>query len=494
MGIIAGKANLIYLRQVTTIFFLLTLITLVSESIAAQEIKNIRIWKSPEKTRVVVDLSKKAQYTFFQLDKPNRAVIDIKIPKQHGSLKNFRAKSQKLDLSASVIKKIRSSHNKPNVYRIVLELNETIRPQHFQLPPEKPYSHRLVVDLSRDQKNTTDPILAMVKKKNLEKQINNAEPKPALNPSINTTVRPITFKEQRDIVIAIDAGHGGQDPGALGHKGSREKDIVLNVAKRMKYLIDKEKGLRSVLIRTGDYYIGLKERRKIAIEKYNADFFISLHADAWRKKSARGASVFVLSSNGASSTRARYLAEKENAADLLGSTSETQDNPVLKKVLVDLSLNGSIEHSVNAGSLVLGELGKVTKLHKPRIEKAGFAVLKNAEMPSLLVELGFITNPKEERLLKNTQHQNKLAKAMIKGIKRHFLNQPPPDTYFASLRHSDKRQHQIARGETLSEIAEKYRVAQKDLKEINDLNSDLIRIGQVLRIPSLNSCQPEIPC
>jgi len=209
-----------------------------------------------------------------------------------------------------------------------------------------------------------------------------------------------------------------------------------------------------------------------------------LHADAWTDHKARGASLYVLSRSGATSTRARYLAEKENAADLIGGVELEDKDDVLKSVLVDLALEGSMEHSLDVGSFILGELGKVTRLHKRQVEQAGFVVLKSPDIPGILIELGFISNPKEEKAFTTAEYQNKLSKAILKGVKKYFMKQPPPDTYFANLRNGDPIRHRIARGETLSEIALRYRISPKRLKQFNAINGDIIREGQVLRIPN----------
>ena len=281
-------------------------------------------------------------------------------------------------------------------------------------------------------------------------------------------------------MIAIDAGHGGEDPGARGPRGTREKTVVLQIAKRLERLVDREPGFRAVMIREGDYFMPLRKRASKAHE-HRADLFVSIHADAFHDRRARGSSVYVLSQRGATSEMARILAETENAADLIGGVSLNDKDDLLKTVLLDLSQTASIEASMEVGENVLGHLRRLGKVHKRRVQQAGFVVLKSPDIPSILVETAFISNPGEERQLRNGKHQQNLATAILKGIKSYFRNNPPPGTLMA------QRQHVIKRGDTLSEIAQRYDVSMNQLRVANGLKGNSLRIGDVLKIPSKGS-------
>ena len=278
--------------------------------------------------------------------------------------------------------------------------------------------------------------------------------------------------------VVIDAGHGGKDPGAVGRRGTREKTVVLDIARKLAALIKKEPGMRPVMIREGDYYIGLRQRINKA-RKHNADLFISIHADAFRDRRARGSSVFVLSNRGASSEMARWLAAKENAADLAGGVSIDDKDDVLASVLLDLSQSASREASHEVASNMLDELKRVGKTHKSTVQSAGFMVLKSPDIPSILVETAFISNPTEETNLRSSKYQEKLAKAMLNGIRDYFDNNPPPGTLRVA------RKHTIKSGDTLSEIAAAYQVSLSSLRGFNSLKSDRLRVGDTLRIPPL---------
>jgi N-acetylmuramoyl-L-alanine amidase len=287
----------------------------------------------------------------------------------------------------------------------------------------------------------------------------------------------------RDVVVAVDAGHGGEDPGATGSRfRTKEKMVTLEIARRLKRLIDAEPGMRAVLTRTGDYYIGLRKRMALA-RKHRADLFVSIHADAFRDKRVRGASVYVLSQRGASSEAARWLAEKENASDLVGGVSLDDKDDVLASVLLDLSQSATQHASLSAAAKVYGELGRVGKTHGRRVQQAGFMVLKSPDIPSMLVETGFISNPGEETNLRDPKYQERMARAIMKGVQRFFEASPPPQTLLAQ-RQKKALKHVIERGDTLSEIADRYRVSIASLRRENQIRSDNhIRIGQVLVIP-----------
>jgi N-acetylmuramoyl-L-alanine amidase len=279
-------------------------------------------------------------------------------------------------------------------------------------------------------------------------------------------------------VIAIDAGHGGKDHGATGRRGTREKTVVLSIARKLAELIRKEPGMRSVLIRDGDYFLGLRQRIDKA-RKHNADLFISIHADAFRDRRARGSSVFVLSRRGASSEMARWIAAKENAADLAGGVSLDDKDDMLTGVLLDLSQSATLAASHEVAANMLGGLKRLGKTHKSTVQRAGFMVLKSPDIPSILVETAFISNPTEENNLRSSKHQEKLARAMLNGIRDYFDNHPPAGTMRVA------RKHRIKSGDTLSDIAAAYQVSLNSLRGFNSLKSDRLRVGETLRIPPL---------
>jgi N-acetylmuramoyl-L-alanine amidase len=339
--------------------------------------------------------------------------------------------------------------------RVVLDLSQAVRPKTFLLKPNASYGHRLVVDLYPVEATRT--------------------------PRVAKSATDI--HRARDVVVAVDAGHGGDDPGASGSKfRTEEKKITLQIAERLKRLIDAQPGMRAVLTRTDDYFIGLRKRMALA-RKHRADLFVSIHADAFRDKRVRGSSVYVLSRRGASSEAARWLAEKENASDLVGGVSLDDKDDMLASVLLDLSQSATQHASLSAAAKVYAELGRVGKIHGRRVQQAGFAVLKSPDVPSMLVETGFISNPDEERNLRDPAYQERMAKAIMTGVQRFFVEAPPPGTLLAE-RQKTPVKHVIARGDTLSEIADRYRVSVATLRRENDIRSDnLIRVGQVLVIP-----------
>jgi N-acetylmuramoyl-L-alanine amidase len=415
---------------------------------ANSTVKGLRMWPAPDHTRLVFDTTGPVEHSLFALKGPDRLVIDIKNAR-------LRADTAKLDYSKSLLSGIRSAQRNGKDLRVVLDLKGAVKPKSFVLRPNKEYGHRLVIDLHDSAK------------------------KPALT---RTTIKTISSRQKaRDIVIAIDAGHGGDDPGAVGPNGVKEKDVVLAIARKLKKLVDREPGMRGVMIRDGDYFVGLKKRVKLARETHRADFFVSIHADSFRDHRARGSSVYTLSSGGATSEMARQLAEKENASDLVGGVSLDDKDDLLRSVLLDLAQTATIEASTDVGSRVLAGLKSVNKLHKRKVEQAGFRVLKAPDVPSILVETAFISNPTEERNLRSSAHQQKLAQAVMNGVRGYFKHNPPPGTILAL---NQKRKHVISRGETLSEIAEQYQVSLDTLRSANNLRNNTLRIGQVLQIPT----------
>jgi N-acetylmuramoyl-L-alanine amidase len=435
-------------RALWTLMMLLSLVS--GSALAATKIEGVRVWKAPDKTRLVFDVSDSVKHNIFMLQNPSRIVIDLKDTQASSVL-------SKADLAGSPVKKIRSGVQKNNALRVVLDLEKPLQPKSFTLRPNDQYGHRLVLDLLDRDNQMSKPSKAAVKAAN---------------------------RGMRDVVVAIDPGHGGEDPGAQGPSGTFEKHVVMQIAKRLKQKIDQQKGLRAVLTREGDYYVALSKRREIARDVHHADLFVSIHADAWTDPRARGASVFVLSQRGASSTLARHLADKENASDMVGGVELEDKDDLLRSVIFEIAMEGTLVHSMRASNAVLKELKGVSRLHKKRVEQAGFMVLKSPDMPSLLVELGFISNPTEEKMLRSSNHQEKIANALLSGVRQYFVQQPPPNTYFAYLRANEPILHRIAAGETLSGIAKKYSVKTGDLKKQNGLATDSIRVGQVIKIPN----------
>jgi len=428
------------------ILAVLLLIVWSATALAEQvQVGSVRMWQAPEHTRLVFDVSAPVEHTIFRLPDPERLVIDMR---------NARLVQAANDLSLEnpFLKRMRSAPRNGSDLRVVLDLKRQLRPKSFLLKPNQEYGHRLVIDLY-------DP---------------GAEQSAAEEPGGALADAP---QRPRDVVIAIDAGHGGEDPGARGRGGTREKDVVLQIARRLADLVRKEKGMQPVLIRDGDYYLGLRKRMEKA-RAQKADLLISIHADAFRDARAKGASVYVLSRSGATSEAARWLAESENASDLVGGVSLDDKDDLLAKVLLDLSQTGTIEASLDAGSDVLTSLKQVVKAHKQRVQQAGFVVLKSPDIPSILVETAFISNPREERKLRDPRHQQRMAKAMMGGIRNYFVRHAPPGTLLA-----ERREHVIARGDTLSEIAEQYQISLASLRAANEIEGDQLEVGQVLRIP-----------
>jgi N-acetylmuramoyl-L-alanine amidase len=338
---------------------------------------------------------------------------------------------------------------------VVLDLNETVRSRTFTAGPNSQYGDRLVIDLQRSGN------LQAVKRASEE------------------------YVPGRDIVVAIDPGHGGHDPGAIGKARTREKDVALHISRTLATRINAEPGMRAVLVRTGDYYVDHRRRMEIA-RKNKADLFISIHADAVDDRRANGASVYALSLKGASDEAAKQLAERENASVSVGGVSLGDKDEVLASVLLDLSQSAALSASLDVGAKVIAELAGIGKVHRRTVQQAGFLVLKSPDMPSILVETAYISNPKEEKKLRDRKHQGRLADAILAGVRTYFYTNPPPDTRIAmEIRRQPARQvrHVIARGDTLSEIAERYNVSTSAIRAANKLSNDRIRVGQTLSIP-----------
>lgn len=414
------------------------------------EIHSLRIWSAPDHVRLVFDADSMVDHKLFTLDNPHRLVLDLKNTRL---TKHLPAPEK----GNKFIRKLRKAERNKQDMRVVLDLSRAVKPKSFLLKPNRQYGHRLVIDLY-DKKAVA----------------NSRAPK---------TVKMVSESAQRDVIIAVDPGHGGEDPGAQGKHGTYEKDVVLAIARKLVKMINQTPGMKGVLIRNGDYYLGLRKRMDKA-RQHRADLFISIHADAFHDPRVRGSSVYTLSRRGASSEAARWLAERENSADLVGGVSLEDKDQMLASVLLDLSQIGTLQASSESAGRVLRELKKLGKTHKRKVQQAGFAVLKSPDIPSMLVETAFISNPDEEKRLKNPLHQKKVARALLKGISDYFQYQPPPGSWLAAkqLKEAPKR-HVISRGDTLIEIAKQYQVSLTHLRKTNELKSDTIRIGQVLQIP-----------
>lgn len=423
------------------------------QGLASIKVEDVRLWRAPDHTRVVLDLSGPTTHRVLELPNPTRLVLDV----DNASLTDALTD---LPLDGTPIARVRSGIREGQDLRVVFDLSADVNPKSFQLEPNERTGHRLVLDLF-DTKSAEQPVIAAPKK----------------------TVKKADTR--RPVVVAIDAGHGGEDPGASGPNKLREKHIVLQIANRLKSKFDASTQFRPVMIRTGDYYITHKGRRDLA-RKNQADLFISIHADAFTQPSANGASVYALSTRGATSTTAQFLADKENAADLVGGVAVSDMDDVLAGVLTDLSMTGTLDSSLSVGAEVLGEMGKVApRLHKTKVEQAAFLVLKSPDIPSILVETGFISNPKESSLLATPSYQEKMASAIFRGVQHWFKSNPPPGTVFArsSGEAAEERTVKVVRGDTLSGIAAKYAVSVDQLMRTNSLSSNTIKVGQVLIIP-----------
>jgi N-acetylmuramoyl-L-alanine amidase len=444
-----------HLVKKTVLLLCILCLILPNLVLAATDIHGVRMWNAPDHTRLVFDVSKQVQHQLFALHNPERLVIDFDKTALKAKLKPDQFKNRHIST-------LRYASQPNGKLRVVLDLNQTVRPRSFMLRPSGQYGHRLVIDLY--DRNGKATVIQKVKKKG-------------------------GLQGARDVVIAIDAGHGGEDPGARGKKlKAKEKTITLAIARKLKKLIDAEPGMRAILTRKGDYYVGLRKRMKIARHEH-ADFFVSIHADAFRNKKAKGASVFVLSNRGASSEAARWLAVKENSADMVGGVSLDDKDDVLASVLLDLAQTGTLTASMRAARTVHNEMGKIGTLHGNKVQNAGFMVLKSPDIPSMLVETGFISNPSEERKLASRAYQLKIASAIFKGIKGYFHAEPPLGTRLAmekqkKLEKQYAAKYVIRRGDTLSTIAQRHQVSVADLRSENRIDNDRIRVGQVLRIPS----------
>lgn len=428
---------------------LLVAMTLAGRVADAGVVEGLRLWAGPQSTRVVLDLSAPVPHKVFQLHDPDRIVIDLE--------KAYAALANGMPEGGGFVAGLRTGTRPGGDLRVVLDLSAAVKPKTFLLEPNESYGHRLVIDLLPDGAETAV--------KRVAREANGAG---------------------RPVIIAIDAGHGGDDPGAIGPSGIREKSVVLEVARRLADEIHDQPGMQPVLIRDGDYFVSLQDRRKIA-RSAQADLFVSIHADAVRGGRASGATVYMVSEKGATDEAARWAAERENASDLIGGVSLSDKDQLLRRVLLDLSQSATISASSTAGTRVIEQLGRVTRLRKADVQQAPFLVLKSPDIPSILIELAYISNPREERQLNDSGQQTLLARAINAGLLDYFRTNAPSGTYVADHPPPVVRppiRHVIESGETLSEIAERYRVSLSSLRKSNRLRGDTIRIGQVLTIPS----------
>ncbi|NWA27429.1 N-acetylmuramoyl-L-alanine amidase [Pseudomonas gingeri] len=395
--------------------FLLAGTVVLPFGLSAAQIQDARLWRDGNKLRLVLDLSGPIQYKTFSLTSPERLIIDLSGAKLTG---DFR----QLALSNTVIRSIRSGHFGQGDTRIVLDLAGPVQLNSFLLPPEGAQGHRLVLDLTSNGGAGVAPTIL------------------AAAPVVAPPPPPVRHEEasgpahrKRDIMVVVDPGHGGKDPGAVGSKGEREKDVVLSIGRLLAKRLKREKGFDVRLVRNDDFFVPLRKRVEFS-RKNNADMFISVHADAAPRITASGASVFALSEGGATSTTARFMAERENGADLLGAQSllNLKDkDPMLAGVILDMSMNATIASSLQLGHSVLGSLEGITTLHQKRVEQAGFAVLKSPDVPSILVETGFISNARDSQRLVTARHQQAIADGLFEGLKRYFEKNPPADSYIA---------------------------------------------------------------
>ena len=438
------------MRKLSVLFILVILN--ISVGFAAQtKIKSLRISSIGDNTRLVFDVSAIPSHKVFQLTGPDRLVIDF----TDSYLEKNLSQPDKIH---PLLTGLRTAHRNKKDLRVVIDLQSGVAPKSFVLQANKKYGPRIVIDLPAKRK----PVITK---------------KPSYKPS-KTVITASRFT--KPFIVAVDAGHGGKDSGARAKKGTLEKKVVFQIAQKLAASINKQPGMKAIMVRKGDYYVSLRERMKIA-RKANADLFVSIHADAFNNSNVTGASVFTLSRHGATSEAARWLANNENAADLVGGVSLDDKDDILASVLLDLSQTASQDISQLVAKEVLKNFGNIGDLHSHKVQKAGFMVLKSPDIPSILVETAFISNPKEERRLKSSKYQLKMAQAIQNGImayaEKHSLALNTSPT-------TDMSVHKISKGETLLGIALQYRVTLDQLKQANTISKgNNIRVGQVLSIP-----------
>ncbi len=431
--------------RLTTCALLLLLSTPV---FAGSTVENVRIWSENSKTRVVLDLSRSVNHSVFTLRNPNRLVVDLKESRLGKAFEG-------MPRGTGLVRGIRSGVSADGQLRVVLDLNDAVRSRTFTAGPNSTYGDRLVIDLQRE--GTLEPVKRAAE----------------------------VYRPGRDIIIAIDAGHGGKDPGTSG-RHVKEKDIVLALSKDLARKINAEPGMRALLVRDRDRFVGHGARVEFA-HKRDADLFISIHADGFGDKRANGASVFALNLDRANREARKAMSRLPGKEEVkVGDVVLNDKDPALASVLFDLSQSAAMSASVEVGDHVRRELSRVAKMHRNEVKEKSLAVLTSAEMPSILVEAGFLTNPAEEKKLRDKKYRGRLTSAILAGVRSYFYTNPPPDTQIAmDLKRKPARQvrHVVARGDTVSEIAERYNVSSADIRRANKLSNDRIRVGQTLSIP-----------
>lgn len=446
------------------VLLLLTVMTTLSGFARANVLQGVRVWPSPDDTRVVVDLESEVQYSYFTLANPHRLVVDLKKT-------SLKARLPVKVTDSKILTQIRkSTPPEQGTYRLVFEMKSRVVPELFKLSPTPggQYGHRLVIDLPHS-------------------------PEPAVEASKDKAKVPVSrdvtqLKGNADIIIAIDAGHGGEDPGSIGPTKKYEKHATLSITRKIAEQINQVDGMKAVLTRSGDYFVNLNKRSSIA-RKNKAHMLVSIHADSFRTPQPRGGSVFVLNTRRANSEIARWVEDHEAQSELLGGAGEvlaknTRDKNI-SQTLLDLQFSNSQKEGYKVATNILAEMGKVTRLHKKEPVNASLAVLKSPDIPSVLVETGFISNPTEEQLLFQRSHQDKLARALTKALIKYFEDNPPEGTRFAQRKSLQK--HKVERGESLSVIAQRYKVTTGAIMQLNHLKNSALAIGQLLMIPTASA-------
>lgn len=459
------------LRCKTVLSSLLVIVfVILPVEVMAADVEAVGIWRSPDYTRVVIDVSNRPEYSVFVLEDPHRVVIDIRNSRMNANLRE-------LDLDGGPVTSVRSGSRNESDTRIVLDLSAPVNPSSYSLPPNTEHGERLVVDLY--DANTQAPALAPA----------SAAPPVSESASIPQPVR-VEEPARRNIVVAIDAGHGGNDPGAIAHDGHlKEKDIALAISRAVAERIKAMPGFEAVMIRDGDYYVQLQQRPQLARQN-RADIFLSIHADSYSTSRAEGVTIYALSQRTAEDENIRRVTEKENSSDLLGGmsgdTSLRNFDDDLALTLLDLSMSWSIEQSMAAGSYILNAVGNVAKLRRNVPQQGNLWVLRSPDIPSLLIETGYLSNPTEARRLASADYQRKLADSIVQGVMNYFYERPPEGTFVAWQKANNQgpdRQYVVGRGDSLSLIAQRHNVSLSQLRSANSLRSDTIHIGQTLRIP-----------
>lgn len=428
---------------------------------SAAVVESMRTYRSPEYTRLVFDLDSRLEHRVFTLENPDRVVIDLIGSELRGSLADS-------DIADTPISSVRSAPRNEGDVRVVFDLHHKVQPRSFLLEKNDQYGDRLIVDLYDAAAAAAQPV---------------SNPTP-----VAAAIETAAATNNRDIVIAISAGHGGDDPGAIGVNRLMEKRVVLAISREVEARINAIPGFRAVMIRDGDYYVGLREQIDIA-HSHNADLFIAIHADAHSNSSAQGSTIYALSHNGATSEQAERLAEKENSADLIGgvgTVSLRDKDAVLASVLLDMSMTATLQTSLEIGNNLIGSLGNVIRMRRTNVEQAAFVVLKSADIPSLLVESGYVTNPNDAKNLDSPVWRQRFAGALVDGITSWFHDRPPRGTWVAWQKDNGSlapATYTVKRGDTLSEIAERHHVSMALLQSINNMKSNEVQLGQTLKMP-----------